>query len=449
MNLKKKIAFFFIILIFLIIISLSCGIWGLGQIHTGRNNVATILKIHNKFQKLVIFYEENLKDHHERLISGSDQFNSVIEDIQKIDEKKNELKGLIKQAKAQTDSRFKNVLQEILGRLLILEEGLAEYKILTGKVINAESSMTDPESKLYLKDLSLVIKKIEKFLKNDKGLISEFSIAILEHDDVLYSRSMVIFKLILFTVAITIGIILSYFKIKSILTPLHKMPESKVRSEKGLQEELSDDKEIIEEKALRKSEFFANMSHEIRTPMNGILSMAELMSDTKLTREQTEYLNIIKTSAGFLSSIINEMLDFSKLEAGGLDLEEMEMDLQASLDQTLETLRFKACEKGLCLKFNIDSGVPVDLIGDSIKLHQILTNLIGNALKFTEKGEIIISCKLLEKEQESVLLHFAVSDTGMGIPEDKLDNIFESFYQLESCHKGGYGGVGHDTCHSH
>ncbi len=203
-----------------------------------------------------------------------------------------------------------------------------------------------------------------------------------------------------------------------------------------------DDKEILEGRGLRKSEFFANMSHEIKTPMNGIISMVELMSDTRLNREQREYLKIIKTSAGFLSSIINDMLDFSKLEAGHLNLEEMEMDLRASLDQTLDTLRFKAHEKGLRLEFSIDSIVPVDLIGDCIKLHQILINLVGNALKFTEEGEVIISCKLQEKEQDSVLLHFTVSDTGIGIPEDKLDNIFESFYQLESSQKGGYRGIG-------
>jgi signal transduction histidine kinase len=442
MNFKKKITLFFIILILIIIFFLFSGIWGLRQIRIARNEVVTILKIHNQFQEMAIFFEEDLEGPHEYLISGNEQEKLFIEeDIQVIDEKKSELKNLIEQAIGEAHPRFKKELQEIQGKFLTLDERLAEYGILASKFINLENPLGNPESKIYVKELSAKIGTIEESLQNDKGFISEFPVATLEHADILYQRTLGLF-LILGTIAIIMGIILSCSIVKSISASLSNLLQSNGRSEKGLQKKSLNNKEVLEENRLRRSEFFANMSHEIRTPMNGILSMAELMTDTKLTQEQREYLNIIKTSAGFLSAIINEMLDFSKLEAGRLDLEEMEMDLRASLEQSLDTLRFKAREKGLQLAFDIDSRVPIDLIGDCIKLHQIIINLVGNALKFTEAGKVIISCKLQEKEQNSVLLHFIVSDTGIGIPEDKLNNIFESFYQLESCPTGEYRGIG-------
>lgn len=275
-------------------------------------------------------------------------------------------------------------------------------------------------------------------LRNN-NLIKE--LRVFEHADNIYRITIGLF-LIYGIVTIIMIIIFGYSIIKKIPYSLNTPLETTQEPEKVFEEKLPNEKEILKENRFKGSEFFANMSHEIRTPMNGILSMTELMMDTALSHEQREYLKIIKTSAGFLSAIINEMLDFSKLESGHLDLEEMEMDLRASLEQTLDTLRFKAREKGLQLAFNIDSSVPVDLIGDCIKLHQVLINLVGNALKFTEAGKIVISCYLQEKKQDTVLLHFTVSDTGIGIPEDKLDNIFESFYQLKSCPEGEYKGIG-------
>ncbi|MCO6500018.1 MAG: response regulator [Vicingus serpentipes] len=208
------------------------------------------------------------------------------------------------------------------------------------------------------------------------------------------------------------------------------------------QEELIEEKQVAEKARELQSQFLSNMSHEIRTPMNGILGMARLLQKTKQTKEQEKYINAIYTSADNLMVIINDILDFSKIEAGKVVLEEISFNIRERFKVLHDILILKANEKGISLDFSIEENVPDWLIGDPVRLNQIILNLTSNAVKFTKKGVVKVNVKALAEKGEKIKLRCTVKDTGMGIPKDKLHNIFSSFTQASSATTREYGGTG-------
>ena len=325
--------------------------------------------------------------------------------------------------------KLKSVYQETLGRLSSEEHELGELRKLTERM--AETNAVSAEIMAELEEKNRILKETNRELARANAHAAELMAMVEIKEEEINRLNRSLSKSNARAAELVAERELSLEELQALNRKLKK----EVRNRRKAEKEAHDANQA-------KSEFLANMSHDIRTPMNGIFGMLDLALSTELSKEQREYLSYVQASADALLEIINDILDFSKIEAKKIDLEAIEFDLREFLENVVTSMAVPAHKKGLEILYLLPPSLPTRVKGDPSRLRQILLNLVSNAIKFTESGEVVIRADFGERETDYVTLEFAVSDTGIGIPEDKQESIFSAFTQAEDSTTRRYGGTG-------
>jgi signal transduction histidine kinase/CheY-like chemotaxis protein/HPt (histidine-containing phosphotransfer) domain-containing protein len=351
-------------------------------------------------------------------------------------------KEAIKLSMTYADSSI--TIQKELGNLYYLEdtyvslsEGLEEIGDYKGALDNLKKYLVIKDS-IFNIERDKKITQLSMKYEFDKKQATDSLRHIVENNQI----QLKLHKQKTFTYAGFIGMALVAFLLFFVFRNYTNQRKSNLKL-KNAQKEILEQKERAEQSERFKQQFLANMSHEIRTPMNAVMGMTNLLINKKPRPDQQPYLEGIKKSSDILLHIINDILDLSKIESGKMQLEKTDFSIHQTIEQVISTLSYKADEKGLQLFTNIDNSIPDVLIGDPVRLNQVILNLTGNAIKFTEKGSIEINVEFVSGDPASgFVLRFSVTDTGIGIPKDKLATVFESFRQANSSDTRKYGGTG-------
>ncbi len=377
---------------------------------------------------------------HRMSLTNNDEFKQIQDHFNKmvgsIKDKKDQLEEINHQLVAEIDERQRTmqILSNIISNIpysVFWKNTALEY---TGCNENFQQDQQKTQEQIVGKtDLQLAsTEKLAKFHQNiDRQVIdSKQAVIELEHaelrsgQEVIYSTSRVPL----------------YNENREVIGLLGIYADITERKHK--EQELKSAKEAAEAANKAKSEFLANMSHEIRTPMNGIMGMAEILSHTEMDEDQKKYVGLIKTSTDSLLQIINDILDISRIEAGRIDFNDAEFNLAVMVEKVIDTFSVTAHDKSLELLYHIAPDVNIELHGDGDRLKQVLNNVIGNAVKFTDEGQVYVNISKLEQNEKTCTLQFTVKDTGIGIPKEKLDAVFDSFTQVDSSYSRRFGGTG-------
>lgn len=340
---------------------------------------------------------------------------------------------------ALNESELKSLGDQLSEVQQVLEN--SKRTLLENEAELAEKERILAEKEAYIEGYSARIERNQQRLADQQTAIGEQEQKIAEQEQVLVKQlgTIEIQRLIL------VGAVVGLLLVLTLIVVIFRGYRSKHRLNlqlEGKTRELGVANEKLVQMTEAKSQFLSTMSHEIRTPMNGVIGMAELLDGTQLTDQQREYVSLIIKSADTLLGIINDILDFSKIEAGRLDLEQVPFNIRDILGDTLQTLALRANEKGLELTFHIPPEVPENLVGDPLRLRQVVVNLVGNAIKFTEEGEVGVDVQLEPGEAGVARLRFEVRDTGIGISRAQQRRIFEAFGQADSSTTRQFGGTG-------
>jgi signal transduction histidine kinase/CheY-like chemotaxis protein len=308
-----------------------------------------------------------------------------------------------------------------------------------------EISLGNPEVRIpeaseieLLSQLKCMVNRTAENLAEIVDLSHEFAMGLAEHFDVLHRAS----KGDLTARISGTSRVELLESLKGVTNGMIESVAAEIIERKQVQCALEKAKEAAEAANIAKSQFLANMSHEIRTPMNGVIGMTEMLLETELTPEQQQYAEVVRKSGDALLSVINEILDFSKIEAGRLELEILDFDLRTTIEDVTDMLAITAQVKGLEFNCLVEPEVPALVRGDPGRIRQILINLAGNAVKFTEEGEVAIRVSLEAEDEPRAKIRFSISDTGIGIPQERMDVLFQCFSQVDASHTRNYGGTG-------